>query len=293
MDTYITIKVYDKKAEPFLEGAKEIYEKYHRIANMYEEYDENLFYMNEILKPKVAFEMEASFQELLEFALSWYEKTEGVFNPCIGNVSKIWKQYLNGEKEGIPSKKDLMKAGSVTCDDISLKGNVFQKERLVRLDFGAIAKGYATQKVAQYLEVNGVKKYLINAGGNVKVGDSYKKEPFQIGIQSPTEKNSLLDTVFVTNMAVVTSGDYERFYTYEGKTYSHILDSKTLYPAEYVKSVTVLTEDSAIADVLSTYLFLLPFEEGFAYVEAMDGVEAIWVLMDHRVVSSTGMKQYE
>ena len=169
---------------------------------------------------------------------------------------------------------------------------MYTKNNQPNIDLGAISKGYATKKVGEYFDNIGVKDYLINAGGNVLVGKNSKKEAYQVGIQSPNKDGNLLTIVKVNNMSVVTSGSYERNYIFNGKTYSHIIDPDTQNPAEYMKSVTVITKDSALGDVLSTTLFLMPVEEGLKFIKNYEA-EAIWVTNTDEIIRSEGFSSYE
>lgn len=101
-----------------------------------------------------------------------------------------------------------------------------------------------------------------------------------IGIQDPDNVNTVFDTVYINNESLVTSGDYERFYVVDGVKYSHIIDASTLMPAMQFRSVTVMTEDSALADALSTALFILPYEKGIALVNSMNDVNCYWIFSD-------------
>ena len=114
-----------------------------------------------------------------------------------------------------------------------------------------------------------------------------------IGLENPdlTAGDYLL-TVSISDLSLVTSGNYQRYYTVDGKKYHHIIDPGTLMPANYMQAVSVLTTDSGFADGLSTMLFLMPVEEGLELVEEMDGVEALWVEMDGTVVTSSGFDEY-
>ena len=121
------------------------------------------------------------------------------------------------------------------------------------------------------------------------------RDRWGIGIQHPdyllgktSEEN--IEVVFVANQSVVTSGDYQRFYTVDGKTYHHLIDPETHMPADRFRSVSIVTEDSGFADFLSTAVFLMSYEEGRALVESLDGVEALWVLPDLTLQATEGMQ---
>ena len=163
------------------------------------------------------------------------------------------------------------------------------------LDVGAIAKGYAVEKIADYLEEKGVTSFIINVGGNVRtVGLNSENEPFKVGIENPdTESDEkYIEYIKISDMAVVTSGCYQRFYTVNGVNYHHIIDPDTLMPGENFMSVSVLAEDSGLGDAFSTSLFLMDIDEGKRLVEATDGVEAMWVLPDGELVYSSGFEAF-
>ena len=168
------------------------------------------------------------------------------------------------------------------------------------LDVGAVAKGYATEAAARLLMEKGYGSVLISAGGNIRaVGaplDGVRKK-WGVGIKDPnsplagsTDESNLLDVAFVTDMSVVSSGVYERFYTVDGQQYHHLIDPDTLMPSTHYKAVTVVTQDSGIADMLSTALFLMPKDMAQGFVESLDGVEALWILPDDAIVTTGGMK---
>jgi thiamine biosynthesis lipoprotein len=135
--------------------------------------------------------------------------------------------------------------------------------------------------------------FLINAGGNVLVGKHYSNEAYKIGIEDPTSDSAdIFMKVKANEKAVVTSGSYQRFYEIDGKRYSHIINPKTKYPADDFLSVTVITSDSALGDILSTVLYLLPLEDGMNLVNEMDDVEAVWYISEEEQVESQHFSDY-
>lgn len=294
MDTYIEIKVYDvssSKAKELLDSAKNMYKEYHELTDRYNSYDGivNLYYLNNVLKMNKEVEIDNRLSDLIRYGISMYDKTEGYVNIAMGNVLDVWKTYRE-EGKSVPKTYELMDK-NINIKDIILNDNIYMKKSNIKLDMGSYVKGYVTEEVSKYFEENGCTKYLINAGGNVKVGKKYKFEKYKIGLEEPFNTSNIYKTLSVEMESIVTSGSYQRYYEVDGKNYNHIINPKTLYPDNYTKSVTVITKDSAYADILSTYLFMLPIEDGIKLVDSLNDVEAIWYSDD--IYYSEGFNQYE
>ena len=130
--------------------------------------------------------------------------------------------------------------------------------------------------------------YIINAGGNVKAGKAYDKESYVVGITDPINPSNIFTKVNINNLSVVTSGDYQRYCEIDDKIYSHIINPVSKYPSNYVKSVTVVSDSSTLGDIYSTYLYLLPLEEGLKIVNRTFGIEAVWYIGQDNIVKSAG-----
>lgn len=297
MDTYINVKIYDidyKSKEKVFDEVDKIYEEYHNLSDRYNKYDnlKNVYYLNNVLSNDEFVEIDSKLYKLLSYSIDNYDKTNGLVNIALGNVIDVWKKYRDDES-GIPTIEELNNAGSINIEDVVLSDGKYMKKNNVKIDLGSIAKGYATEEVGKYLESIGYKKYIINAGGNVKVGEHYNNESYKIGIEDPTDTSKLYKIVLGNNICVITSGAYQRYYKYEGKIYSHIIDPNTLFPPNNTNSVTVITNNSAYGDIISTYLFLLPIEEGIKYVNSNDDIEAVWYDLNGNTYYSDGFKDYE
>lgn len=296
MDTYIYIKLYTKdtkKAKQALEEVETIYQEYHQLADRYQAYDGviNLYTIHYNDDQEDTLTLDKRLYDMIAFGKEWHTKSHGKIDISMGNTLDIWKQYRM-DQSGIPTQEELEKART-TIDNIVLLGNNTIKNNHVNIDLGAIAKGYATEVAGTYLETVGIKHYLINAGGNVKVGTPTNKQNYSIGIEDPnSQTGDVFKVVYGNNISVVTSGGYERYYEYNGKKYHHIIDPDTLMPADLFKSVTVITKDSRLGDILSTTLFLLPVDQGLALVETLDA-EAIWYTSDNLLITSKGISTYE
>lgn len=292
-DTATTIIGYEKSQEEFDRVCADIkmqLEEYHKLYTIYNSYDgiNNICALNKV-KNGVHEELKVDKKiiDLLIFSKEMYEKTDGKVNIAMGSVLSIWHQHRNyglnnPEKATLPDMKKLQEASKHTdINDIIIdeeKSTVFLSDPLMTLDVGAIAKGYAVQKIAEDLASKGVTDYLLNVGGNVKGVSLSDGEVWKVGIENPDKlsSQSYIEELEITNESVVTSGAYQRFYTVDGKNYHHIIDSETLMPCEKYASVSIVCEDSGLADALSTALFLMDYEKGRDLAESL-GAQAMWV----------------
>jgi len=257
---------------------------YHQLFDIYNDYDgvNNLKTVND--NAGVApVEVEKAIIDLLLDCKDFYELTDGRVNMAMGSVLQLWHESRNNgindpANAKLPAMEDLQEAAKHCSFDAVIIDEEASTVYLVvpnsRLDVGAVAKGWATQRAAE----NAPDGMLISVGGNVcatgpKLPDG---TPWVIGIQDPDASDKNLHTVFVTENSVVTSGDYQRTYWVEGKPYHHIIDPDTLMPAVYWRSVSIICPDSGLADALSTALFLMGREEGEALAKEC-GAEVLWV----------------
>lgn len=292
MDTMIEIKIYSKNksvATNTLDGVEDIYRTYHELSDKYNAYDDiiNIYDINHKTHDDEYLKIDERLYQLIQYGLDWKNKSNGLLDINMGCVIDKWKSYFD-LANGVPSLSELK---SCQANPIVLGRDNTILNNSPSIDLGAISKGYATMVAGKYLEDNGITKYLINAGGNVLAGDHYNNNQYKIGIENPNDK-SVYKVLNITNKAIVTSGGYERFYEYEGVRYNHIINPKTLYPANYVKSVTVISEDSALADALTTTLFLMPVEDGQKFVSNMN-VEVIWYTNDDQIITTKKVGDYE
>ena len=273
MDTVINIKLYnvsESKANEAFNEIEKLYEKYDNLTNFYNENSE----LSKLNKD-VNYEMSNELFDLIKIGYEWSLKTDGLLNINIGNLTKIWHDFRE-------NPVDLPNLDNVKIEKLKIENNKILNDK-VTIDLGSIVKGYVTEKAGNYLESIGIDYYLINAGGNVKAGKS-NKGYYNIGIASPIN-NETFEIVQDENISVVTSGGYERFYEYNGVMYHHIIDPNTLYPANNMKSVTVIGEDSGLCDILSTTLFLMDIDEGKEFIKNYD-VKVIWFTNDNEIIKS-------
>ena len=294
-NTITEIIAYSDSKEDFSAFAQLIYdnlEEYHKLYDKYNNYDgiNNIKTINDNAGIKPV-KVDQRIIDLLLFSKNQYQQSEGKVNIAMGSVLEIWHEYRedginNPETASLPPMEQLEAANMHTDIDKLIideaSSTVYLSDANMRLDVGAIAKGYATEQVSQIAKNNGYKNFLLSVGGNVRSMGTKgpKKELWSVGIQNPdktSEKKSLY-TLSLTNLSLVSSGNYERYYTVNGKVYHHIIDPVTLMPAEYFTSVSIVCEDSGLADALSTTIYNMPLEEGKALIESLEDVEALLVL---------------
>lgn len=298
MDTYINVKIYSNKKDAikYLNEVDSIYSKYSELSDAFNKYNnvKNIYYINNELNVNEKLKIDKELYNLINYGVKAYNISSGSVNIAMGNITFLWKKYIS-KGEGIPTESELHEAGkNININDILLEDNTIMKKSDIKIDLGGIAKGYVTEIAGKYLESVGIDKYIINAGGNVKVGEHYNNNLYKIGIEKPIkDSDDIYKVVKLENESVVTSGNYERYYEYNGKIYHHIIDPKTLYPASFMRSVTVITKDSGYADILAKILFLMPIEDGERYVNNMKNVEAIWYGNNDDIYYSDGFDKYE
>ena len=309
-DTVTTVVAYDSSVDAFNAKFEKLEAELKRLDRLFDIYSEYEGITNLCTVNKTAAEapvrVEKEIINLLIEGKKTYTESKGKINVCLGSVLELWHTAReaaleNPENAYLPDMKELKEASRHTDIDALIinekNETVSFKDEKLKLDVGAIAKGYSAELLKDYIKSNSLwKDFMLNLGGNV-VTNGYKnsdgKTKWAIQIENPdlTSENAL-ETLQLTNLSVVTSGDYQRYFEYEGKSYCHIIDPKTLMPAEYFTSVTVICENSALADRLSTELFVTPLSEGKALVEKLDKVEAVWVDKSYNETRSSGFEQY-
>lgn len=215
-------------------------------------------------------------------AIEYAKLSGGVFDPSVGPLVKLWN--IGGEGATVPSQKSIHAALKLIDWKKIVLDPVAKTVRLpgagMRIDLGAIAKGYAADECSRILHEHKVRAAIVDLGGNVLVfGKKKDGSSWKIGVQNPeTERGSYIGLISGFDLTVVTSGIYERYFIENDKRYHHILDTRTGYPVENgLKSVTIATNSSIDADGLSTTVFALGREKGLELVKSLKNVHAILV----------------
>jgi thiamine biosynthesis lipoprotein len=300
-DTVTTVMGAEEDTAAFQKKAGKIYDElriYLQLFDIYNEYDgiNNLKTVNDNAGV-VPVKVEPAIIELLLAGKEYYELTNGKVNVAMGSVLRLWHEartagMADPANAKLPDQEALASAMEHTDIDQMIideeASTVYLADPEMSLDVGAIAKGWATQKVAE----NTPDGLLISVGGNVCATGTKHEDgtPWVVGVQNP-DGGEYLRKIFITGGAVVTSGNYQRTYTVDGKKYHHIIDPETGMPAQYWRSVTVVCENSALADALSTALFLLPLEEGRS-LAAKCAVQVLWLDGDGKQYTTEDFQKF-
>ena len=325
-DTITTYMSYVSSEDEFNEQCDYIEEQLNYYDQLFDKYNtyngmNNLKTINDNAGKK-AIEVDQALIDLLNLSIERNQKISSKVNIAFGSVINIWHDYREEAESHdgvgtVPSDEELENANQHTSiDSIEIdekKKTVYINDALVSIDVGATAKGYAIELIKDGLIEMGVDNFLLSGGGNVashgqrkiqKEGEFYLDDcadKFCVGIESPQDGNYAASAddpdseneavLVVQGESIVTSGDYQRFYQdVNGVRYHHLIDPETLYPAVHFRSVSIITEDSGLADFLSSAVFLMEYEEGLKLVNSLDGVEAIWLLEDGKIKMSDGLK---
>ena len=325
-DTITTYMSYVSSEDEFNEQCDYIEEQLNYYDQLFDKYNtyngmNNLKTINDNAGKK-AIEVDQPLIDLLNLSIERNRKISSKVNIAFGSVINIWHDYREEAESHdgvgtVPSDEELENANQHTSiDSIEIdekKKTVYINDALVSIDVGATAKGYAIELIKDGLIEMGVDNFLLSGGGNVashgqrkiqKEGEFYLDDcadKFCVGIESPQDGNYAASAddpdseneavLVVQGESIVTSGDYQRFYQdVNGVRYHHLIDPETLYPAVHFRSVSIITEDSGLADFLSSAVFLMEYEEGLKLVNSLDGVEAIWLLEDGKIRMSDGLK---
>ncbi len=263
---------------------------------------------------KAPVKVPADLLQLISKSIAWSKTISDKTNIALGPVTLLWQTYREAgladpATAAAPSEEELKQVlahkdlGKIVVDPAA--GTVFLADPDMKLDLGAVGKGYATELVAQDLIRMGAVSLIINAGGsNVRlIGKPMAdRDTWNVGLQNPqallpdgqptgtsASISETLGVLHAKDTSVVTSGDYQRYYLVGNTPYHHLIDPLDGQPGRYFRAVTVVTPDSGLADFLSTALFLMPYDQGRALVEKLTDVEAIWIFTGNEIRMTDGL----
>jgi len=296
-DTRTEIVGFAKNKDEFAKKAQLIKDELIRYNQLYDIYNDypginNIKTINDNAGIKPV-KVDPEIISLIEFSIDTYYETDGAVNIALGSVLSLWhKERMIGmddpDRAKLPDYDELKKAACHTnINDIvidKVNSTVYLSDPDMSLDVGSTGKGYAVQRVLEYAREKGLDNILLSLGGNIScIGTRIDGTCFRLGIQNPDmdSPEQYVEMVDINDgECVVSSGDYQRYYYVDGVRYCHIIDPETLYPADGFASVSIITDDSGLADSYSTALYTMTYEEGLEFVSKRDNVEAMWIMHD-------------
>lgn len=302
-DTFSTLTMYTSSQDEFHSVSDELHSKLvklNKLFDIYNNYDgiNNIKTINDNAGVSPV-KVDKEIIDLLKAGKGAYDKTGGAVNIAMGSVLEIWhscrENALDNGIYAIPSTEELTEAAKHTdINSIVIDENnstVFISDKNTSIDVGAIAKGYAADYAVSFLKEKNIGSALLNLGGNVICINDSTKDSWTIGVTSPENPEEYIDKITVKNRSAVSSGNYQRYYEYNGKRYHHIIDGKTLFPSENNSGVTILSDSSLEGDIFSTALFILPYDEGRKLAEE-NNLEALWVTTEGDVYKTPNFDNY-
>ncbi|MCX8104391.1 MAG: FAD:protein FMN transferase [Ignavibacterium album] len=288
LGTVVEIQVRDKDEQKVENAITKAFAEIKRIDDLFTTYNEESPVWKINYSADTVLKIDDEIYNLLVLCDSVTTISNGCFDVSLDNLTRAWGFYTDNPK--LPSKAAIDSALSASgWKNIKLTGNnIIVKKRIVGLNFGAIAKGYAVDKAIEILKTVGIESALVNAGGEIKViGKDWK-----VGIQHPRDERDIIAVVRLENNSVATSGDYEQFFEVDGIRYHHLLDPKSGYPARGLQSVTIINPSNTFADALATAVFVMGKDEGIKLIESLDDTEGMIVDGNGNIFYSSGFKKY-
>ncbi|WP_151732927.1 FAD:protein FMN transferase ['Paenibacillus yunnanensis' Narsing Rao et al. 2020] len=235
--------------------------------------------------------------DLIKQSIKYGEEMDGLFDVTIGPLVDLWN--IGSDGASVPAQADIDQAVSLTnykdiIIDEAAKTVKLAKEGMV-MDLGGIGKGYAADRIADYLKEEGLNSAMINLGGSsiIALGTKPGEVPWNIGLQDPDKsRGTQMGTIKIADEVIDASGVYERYFIQDGVRYHHILDPRTGFPAQNgLKSITIMSPNATDADALSTGVFLMGLEDGIKYLESLpEKVDAFFITGDNKIYATSGIK---
>ena len=292
MDTYMTLTAYGKNAKKALDAAVDEINNIEQLVSTGIDSSE-VSQINKNGKGSVS----ETTGYLIKRSKEIYDSTNGVFDITIYPIMQAWG--FPTETYRVPGKKELKKLRGLMGADHVLydekKQEVTLNKEGMKIDLGGIAKGYTSSKVMDIFKENGISSAVISLGGNVQtLNGKPDGSDWRVAVENPADTGSYIGVLSIKDKAVITSGGYERYFKQDGKTYHHIIDPATGYPANNgLTSVTIVSDDGTLADGLSTSLFIMGSEKAQKYwKEHSDEFDTILVKDDGSILVSEGLAEY-
>jgi thiamine biosynthesis lipoprotein len=260
-DTLINVTLYDVDEQVADRAFAHLDQRFADYQHSWTPYEPSeLTRINQLIAVGEPASVAPSVLPLIALSIPLAEQTGNLYNPAIGKLIKLWQFHRHDEPDIQPpdaKKIAALVAAGPKLADLHLQGSRLQCDNpQVELNFGAFAKGYAVDMAMRQLREMGIRNAIFAVGGDVKALGRHGDRAWRIGIRHPRQDAVIASLDMQGEESISTSGDYERYFSYQGKRYHHILDPRTGYPAQGTQAVTVVHHDSALADVAATALFV-------------------------------------
>ena len=294
--TLLEITLYDVSDAGAAAAFDRLEQDFHAFHASWTPWEEsNLSRINDAIRADETAAVSADLLPMIRRSQDLYASSDGLFNPAIGNLINLWQMHRHEEDDIRPpdaSEITRILAQDPRMSDLSIDGSRLRSSNPgVQLSLGAFAKGYAIDLAMDYLRSQGISQAIINAGGDLRVIGQRGDRRWRIGIRHPREDGVIAWLEADSDESVFTSGDYERFYMYQGRRYHHILDPRTGYPAMATTSVTVIHENAGTADAAATALFVAGPDRWYEIARSM-GIRYVMLIdADGRLHMNPAMKR--
>ena len=289
MDTFCEISCYGDSKDKSIAAIGAAFKEMERIEKVFSKFNKNSEVSN--INRLAGLEKVAASEEvfkLTEKSVYYSRISDGAFDITVAPLMEIWG-FVRRHKS-IPDKETIENAlegvgyKNIELDPKKLSVKFLNKK--TKIDFGGIAKGYAVDRAKDVLVSRGIKNGLVNLGGNIfALGSAPGNKAWKIGVEDPRNKGKLLRSFELTNRAISTSGNYERFFEIGGKRYSHIINPLTGEPCQGIISVTVAADSAEQADGLSTAIFVMGEEKGLNLAKSIKGIKVLILKEDGKIIS--------
>lgn len=306
LNFYYEDDTYHGKINEIVLPVQYILEAYHQLSNKYDAFDGvvNVKTIND--SPAETHVIDEKLYDLIDYSLTHQADVDNRFNIALGPVLSIWHDYrdacnisTNGSNCFLPTITELEAANAYTDftkivlnpDDLSIT-----MEDNMSIDLGGVSKGYISGVITDFLDSLELHGYLLNNGeSNISIGGEHpvrESGKFLLAVTDPTFTMNYYATLYISDGdQLVTSGDYQQYYVVDGVEYHHIISPDTLFPENYARSVSVITDDPGLADLYSTAIFTMSIEDGIELVDSIDNLEGIWYGTDDKVYFSENFEE--
>lgn len=294
MDTIVTIKVVDTDSAHAREAIDNAFERIYYVDSSMDYFD-NTSELSRLNTNSQLLNASNDLTYVINKSIYYQHITRGAFDITVLPLLDLWKsKFAPGGTQQPPAEDELdATLRLVNASNITIEGNDIFLQKGMKITLGGIAKGYALDLAIDSLRKDGITSGFVDAGGNgYYIGYKPDGTSWRVGLQDPNMSQQVITVIEITDMAVATSGNYERYFSEEAKV-SHIADPRTGYPSQNLISATVIAPLGIDSDALSTSVFVLGEQEGLEMIEELDGVECLLITNDKRIVKSSGFEKYE